>query len=100
MRTFLQELAERLLTTYGNDLSSLAIMFPSQRARTFFNAALSELCDKPLWQPSWQSIDSLMEQIAGISKGERIRLVSELYKIYVKYPECSAEGCYQYQKDR
>ena len=85
MRTFLQELAERLLTTYGNDLSSLAIMFPSQRARTFFNAALSELCDKPLWQPSWQSIDSLMEQIAGISKGERIRLVSELYKIYVKY---------------
>ena len=85
MLSFQQELAQQLLQRYSNDLSSLVVMFPSLRARTFFNSALAELCDKPIWQPTWMSIDDMMERIAGITRGERIRLISELYKIYVKH---------------
>lgn len=40
------------------------------------------MVDSPIWQPSWTSINELMEQISGIGYGERIVLLSELFKIY------------------
>lgn len=84
-KSFLQELAERLLERYSGDLSRLIILFPSLRARTFFNSALAALSSRPVWQPKWMSVDELMERASGLVRGERIRLISELYKIYVKY---------------
>ena len=82
-QTFQQELAHELLTKYNGDLSSLAVMFPSLRARTFFNDAIASAIDHPVWQPMWLSIDDIMEQASGLHRGERIRLISELYKVYV-----------------
>lgn len=83
--TFLKELARILIDRYSGDLSSLDIMFPSLRARTFFVDAIAETTSKPVWQPSWTTIDEIMEQVAGISRGERIRLIAELYQVYVKH---------------
>ncbi|MBR5594967.1 MAG: hypothetical protein IKW47_01585 [Alistipes sp.] len=85
MITFQSELAQVLLKRHSNDLSNLVILFPSLRARAFFNDALNELVDTPLWQPSWSSIDEIMERGSGLVRGERIRLISELFKIYKKH---------------
>lgn len=82
MITFQQELAKRLLDTHDNDLSQLVVVFPSLRARVFFQDAISTIVDKPIWQPSWSTIDELMEKGSGLVRGERIRLISELFKIY------------------
>ena len=60
-------------------------MFPSLRARAFFNSAVSEIVTKPIWQPAWYSIDEIMERIAGIKRAERIVLISELHKVYTKH---------------
>lgn len=84
-KSFQTELAERLLERHSGDLSSLVILFPSLRARTFFNNALSSLVTKPTWQPKWTTIDELMESASGLVRGERIRLIAELHNIYVKY---------------
>lgn len=83
--TFQQELARKLFERYSGDLSSLTILFPSLRARTFFNNALSELYDKPCWQPHWRTIDEIMEGISKLERGDRFRLIAELYKVYIKY---------------
>ena len=84
-KSFQQELAERLLERHSGDLSSLIMLFPSLRARTFFNNALSDLVHKPTWQPTWTTIDSLMEGASGLVRGERIRLISELYNVYKRH---------------
>ena len=84
-RSFQQELAERLLERHSGDLSGLVMVFPSLRARAFFNNALSELVSKPTWQPKWTTIDSLMESASGLVRGERIRLIAELFTIYKQY---------------
>lgn len=86
-KSFQQELAERLLERHSGDLSSLIMLFPSLRARTFFNDALAGLITKPTWQPKWTTIDALMESISGLVRGERIRLIAELFKIYKRYHE-------------
>ena len=83
--SFLSELAHKLVSRYSGDLSSLVILFPSRRARVFFNDALSELSSLPRWQPQWATIDEIMERASGLMRGDRIRLITELYKVYIKY---------------
>ena len=82
MNTFLKELAQRLLENNHNDLSKLVVMFPSLRARVFFNDAIEEITQTTTWQPNYTSIDEVMSRVSGLQRGERIRLITELYKIY------------------
>lgn len=83
--SFLSELAHKLVGRYSGDLSSLVILFPSRRARVFFNDALSEHSALPRWQPQWLTIDEIMERASGLMRGDRIRLITELFKVYSKY---------------
>lgn len=85
MATFLQELATRLLDNHTNDLSQLVMMFPSLRARAFFNDALLQASDTPIWQPRYTTIDEIMERGSGLIRGERIRLITELFKVYKRH---------------
>ncbi|MFI3285806.1 MAG: PD-(D/E)XK nuclease family protein [Rikenellaceae bacterium] len=85
MRGFLNEVAERLYQKYGDEVSSLKLIFPSRRSRIFFTEALSKVTDKPLWQPSWVSLDELIAKATPLQRGENIRLISELYRIYATY---------------
>ncbi|MDE5814816.1 MAG: hypothetical protein K2H42_00715, partial [Alistipes sp.] len=85
MQGFLEEVAERLYARYGDELVDRNILFPSRRAQLFFTDALSRIVQRPLWQPRWVTIDDLMSEIAGLRIGERVRLVTELYKVYSTY---------------
>lgn len=60
-------------------------MFPSLRARAFFNDAIQQASNSPVWQPRCTTIDDIMERGSGLVRGERIRLITELYKIYHKH---------------
>ena len=83
--SFLFEVAEKLYKQYGDDISSLTLVFPSQRARLFFSDTLSKLIEKPIWQPSYISMDDIMSQGATIEVGEKILLITELFSIYQKH---------------
>ena len=85
MKSFLAEVAQSLYARYGADISSLSILFPSRRARLFFLDALSDIADRPMWQPEWLSIDDLMSEISGLQVGDRTRLITELFKVYSRY---------------
>ncbi len=85
MRGFLNEVAERLYSKYGAEVSSLKLIFPSRRSRIFFTEALSAVAEQPLWQPSWVSLDDLVAKATPLRHGENVRLITELYKIYSLY---------------
>ena len=84
-KTFLGEVARKLLDRYPNDISNLTLVFPSQRARLFFSKELSQLIDKPIWQPHYISMDDIMCHYSSFRQGEKLRLIAELYKIYVTH---------------
>jgi len=86
-RTFLGEVAGTLYAKYGEEVSSLSLLFPSRRARLFFSDELARVADRPLWEPEWLSIDRLMEDLSGLHAGDRLRLIVELYRIYARYHE-------------
>ncbi|MBR3774987.1 MAG: PD-(D/E)XK nuclease family protein, partial [Alistipes sp.] len=84
-QTFLQEAAQRLYERYGDDISSLRIVLPSQRARLFFSDAISALITKPIWQPRYISMDDIMSRYSTLEVGDKVRLITELYRIYAEY---------------
>ena len=81
MKGFLEEVAADLYARYGEELSERSVLFPSRRARIFFTDALAQVARRPMWQPAWTTVDELMSEIAGLETGDRIRLVTELYKV-------------------
>ena len=61
---FLQSVAEDIVRKYGDDLSSLIVVFPNNRAQLFFNDCLlnaaSDLGLKhPIWSPSYTTIKKM-----------------------------------------
>ena len=85
MRGFLEEVAADLYGRFGRGVSELTVLFPSRRARLFFTDALSRIAAEPLWQPRWQTVDELTTEISGLRSGDRIRLITELYRIYSEF---------------
>ncbi len=85
MRGFLNEVAERLYHKYGAEISSLKLIFPSRRSRIFFTEALSEVATEPLWQPTWVGLDEIASQVSPLQRGENVRLIAELYRIYSRF---------------
>lgn len=84
-RSFLGELAHVVYSRHGEQSASLAMLFPSRRARIFFSEELSKLTSRPLWEPEWLSVERLMEEISGLKRGDKLRLISELYTIYSRF---------------
>ena len=84
-QTFLTEVATNLYRQHGDNISSLTLVFPSRRARLFFSDALAQIIDKPIWQPSYISMDDIMRQATSMQAGEKIQLITELFNIYIQH---------------
>jgi len=85
MRSFIGRVAEELYAQHGDGISSLYVLFPSRRARLFFNDALARTAQRPLWSPHYLTVDELMGEMAALAPGDPVRLITELYKIYSSY---------------
>ena len=85
MKGFLEEVAADLYARYGEGLSDRAVLFPSRRAQLFFVDALGRIAGRPMWQPEWVTINDLTGEISGLHTGDRVRLITELYKVYSAY---------------
>ncbi|WP_294470696.1 PD-(D/E)XK nuclease family protein [uncultured Bacteroides sp.] len=82
MQSFLQLVAHDLYTKIGNDLSRTVLVFPNKRANLFFNEYLANESNQPIWSPAAMSISDLFQKLSVQKKGDPIRLVCELYKVF------------------
>ena len=79
---FLRLVANDLLNRFGTDLAELTVVFPSRRARLFFNRYLYEEVNHPLWSPQYVSIEELFESVSLYRKADPIQLTGDLYQSY------------------
>ncbi|MDR0938582.1 MAG: PD-(D/E)XK nuclease family protein [Mediterranea sp.] len=82
--TFLRMVAHDLYRKLGGDLSRTAIVFPNKRANLFFNEYLADQSERPIWSPAAGSISELFGRLSPLKPGDPIRLVCELYKVFVE----------------
>lgn len=82
MDTFLQLVARDLCNKVGDGIGQTAVVFPNKRASLFFNEYLAAEFTHPIWAPAYISISELFEQLSPLQKGDPIKLVCELYKVF------------------
>ena len=83
MSYFLQDIARYVYSKYKDELKDTCIVFPNKRARLYFNRYLSGLTDKPVWSPSYYTINELMQHLSGLQLADPLTLVFELYSSFV-----------------
>lgn len=93
-QSFLAEVAHKLYGRYEDEISSLTLVFPSRRARLFFSDALAQIINKPIWQPQYISMDDVMKEASSLEVGEKVLLITELYKIYSRHHQESFDKFY------
>ena len=79
---FLQLVAEDLTAKYGGELSDLTVVFPNNRARLFFNNYLVKSVDKPIWSPSYLTIQDMFASCTNLKVADEPKLICDLFKAY------------------
>ena len=83
-KTFLEYVAEDLLKKYGTDLSRITLVFPNKRASLFLNEHLARMANGPLWSPVYTTISQIFRDRSERVVADNIKLVCDLYRIYVQ----------------
>lgn len=81
--TFLKYIAEDLIKRFGHNMARIAIVFPNKRASLFLNMELAKLTDNPIWSPSYITISELFRQYSSLEIGDQIKLICDLYKVFI-----------------
>jgi CRISPR/Cas system-associated exonuclease Cas4 (RecB family) len=69
----------------GGDLAHTAVVFPNKRASLFFNEHLAQQSEQPIWSPAYLSISDLYRGLSTWEVGDPVKLVCELYKVFVRH---------------
>ncbi|MBQ9177806.1 MAG: PD-(D/E)XK nuclease family protein, partial [Prevotella sp.] len=82
--TFIKYVANDILEKYGTNLSDITVVFPNKRAALFLNQAFADISDKPIWSPSYITINELLHSMSDYVIPDEIKLTCELYHSYVE----------------
>jgi ATP-dependent helicase/nuclease subunit B len=82
MVTFLQELAQTIISTHINETEKLCIVLPNKRGAVFLKAHLAKLAQKTIWMPKIISAEELVSELSGLQQADSIDLICELYQSY------------------
>ncbi len=82
MKTFLEYVAEDIISKYGTQLAHTAVVFPNKRASLFLNDALARLAGRPLWSPTYITISELFRRHSKLKVADPIKLVCDLFRSY------------------
>ncbi|MEA1786573.1 PD-(D/E)XK nuclease family protein [Arenibacter sp. GZD96] len=83
MHTFLEEVVHKLFHKHGS-FDDIVFVLPSKRAGTFLKNYLSEKVEVPFFAPPTYSIETFVEEIAGITYASH---TDQLFQLYASYLE-------------
>lgn len=83
MKSFLESVANDIISKYGTDLSRTAVVFPNKRASLFLNTYLAERGGRPLWSPAYITISDLFRKHSPLTVADPIKQVCDLHKCFV-----------------
>ncbi|GBU07822.1 hypothetical protein AwDysgo_11530 [Bacteroidales bacterium] len=88
--SFLGLVAADMLARFGTRLAHVSVVFPSRRARLFFNQYLYQHAQQTLWAPQYFSIEELFQEASSLCVADSIKLVATLYEAYVEVYNATA----------
>ncbi|MDR2622444.1 MAG: PD-(D/E)XK nuclease family protein [Dysgonamonadaceae bacterium] len=89
--SFLRLVAKDLVSRFGNRPAGVTVVFPSRRARLFFNNYLYREVGSPLWAPQYTTIEELFENHSAYRIADSIQLTGDLYRSYLEVYNAKSE---------
>ncbi len=83
-KTFLEYVAEDMISRWGTSLASTAVVFPNKRAALFMNGYLAKMAGKPIWSPAYITISELFRNHTERVVGDSIKLICDLHKVFTE----------------
>ncbi|MEM9857313.1 MAG: PD-(D/E)XK nuclease family protein [Bacteroidota bacterium] len=84
MKTFLQEIAQKLVQQHPKDMGNVTVVFPNRRAGLYFREALKEYINGPSWSPTIVSFQQFVAGQSDLVVADSLQLIHELYTVYKK----------------
>lgn len=82
MRPFLQQVAADLLSRFGDDLKDVAVVLTNKRPIVFLRKHLADLAAKPLWSPSFFTIQEFFRQSADVPEASPLAQFFILHRVH------------------
>jgi len=84
MRTdpFLRQVAVDLLARFGDDLKDVAVVLTNKRPIVFLRKHLADLSGKPLWSPSFFTIQEFLRQSAAVPEASPLTQFFILHRLH------------------
>ena len=83
MIPFLDNIADRLLQKFPDNMQDVAIVLPSKRSAIFLKHYLSKKIKKPIFLPDFFSIEEFTEHLSGLQVIDNISLQFRLFQTYI-----------------
>lgn len=85
MDTFLDDIAQKIISGQAGDYSKTCVIFPTRRACLIFRNRFAHHVGKPVWSPKIMSIGDFVSTHSGHPVSEEIDLLTTLYDVYKQY---------------
>lgn len=85
MERFLSQCAEYIYNKHQHQLHNLCIVFPNRRSGIFFKSYLQKIVRNTAIGPHITTVDELLTGYSTLHQGEKLQLISALYRIYRKH---------------
>lgn len=82
MKTFLTDVAERILSLHPSDLDQVTIVVPTRRAAFFVKQELALATTKPIISPEIQAIEDFVASVSSLQVADSVSLLFELYETF------------------
>src|SRR5690606_41363744 len=79
---FLRQVAADLLSRYGDDLKDVAVVLANKRPIVFLRKHLADIMGKPLWSPSFFTIQEFFRQSTTIPEASLLTQFFILHRLH------------------
>jgi len=82
MLPFLQQVAADLLSRFGDELKDVAVVLTNKRPIVFLRKHLADLVGKPLWSPSFFTIQEFLRQSSALPEASPLTQFFILHRLH------------------
>jgi CRISPR/Cas system-associated exonuclease Cas4 (RecB family) len=84
MKTFLEEIAEKLYHENKHHLDATTVVFPNRRATLYFRQHLSAKIDRPVFSPKLVTIEDFIAGYSSLKIPDKLELIHRLHQVYAR----------------
>jgi hypothetical protein len=93
--TFLDKIAQVIISDYSNNLTNAVIVLPNKRAKIFLIEALKKQVQNNILSPEIISIEDFIQDVSGIRTIDPIELVFEFYEVYLSITDIKQQQSFE-----